>query len=253
MSSRSKPLSRGADAAARDIQRMSDAFRKHYRSFVAHDDQPSVLAMELGWGVRLCRTSEAVVTLHRARHDSEAAPLVRSVMEHALKLRWLAARGDEALEAIEFGHRRYQRLLRESIEKGSWELTDVDDDDLPPSDLDMEQPIERAAFDNVEQLVQKYGGDPSWYATYRFESSTSHASYLSAAAYFDDSKLGTPGYGIAWEPTVPGTHLRVTSVWLLMGLGQFSEFADVPAEFAAILTDIDAQVAKENAEHEAPG
>jgi hypothetical protein len=191
--------------------------------------------------------------LHRARYDSEAAPLVRSVMEHALKLRWLAARGDEALEAIEFGHRRYQRLLRESIEKGSWELTNVDDNDLPPSDRDMEQPVERAAFDSVEQLVQKYGGDPSWYATYRLESSTSHASYLSGAAYFDESKLGDRGYGVTWEPTVSGTHLRVTSVWLLMGLGQFSEIADVPPEFTAILTDIDARVAKENETDDAPG
>src|SRR4051812_33870949 len=145
-----------ADSAARDIKRMSDTFRKHYRYFEPEDDSAPVLAMALGWGVRLCRTSDAVVALHRARFDSESAPLVRSVMEHALKMRWLVARAEHALTAIEFGHRRYQRLLRTSIENGSWELTEEEgEEDLPPSDLEMDQPIERATFENVEQLIQR--------------------------------------------------------------------------------------------------
>ena len=82
----------------REISGLSNAFRSTYRQFEPLEDSSrAALGMALGWGIRICRTAEAVVALHRLRFDSEASPLVRSVMEHALKLRWLVTEQKQRL------------------------------------------------------------------------------------------------------------------------------------------------------------
>jgi hypothetical protein len=75
--------------------------------------------MGLGWGIRSCRTAEAIVTLHRRRLSQESSPLMRSLIEHALKLRWLAKRDEEhsprsslAIESINGSSRNRSRRDR---------------------------------------------------------------------------------------------------------------------------------------------
>ena len=121
--------------------------------------------------------------------------------------------------------------MKESAEKGGWELDTVDRE-LPPSDLDMERPVQFDTFDNVQEIVRRHGANESWYAIYRLESASSHATYTSGARYWDATKIDEPGYGLVWDPQERGAPLRVVAVWLLMGLGQFEEIAVLPQRFA---------------------
>jgi hypothetical protein len=161
-----------------------------------------VLAMGLGWAISVCRTAEAIVVLNRHRFDPEASPLLRRLMEHAVKLRWLVDKKEDSPKAIEYGHRRYQRLLKESAEKGGWEL-DGEGRELPPSDLDLDTPDEWPTFKQVQQLLSRQG-EPDWYAIYRLECSTSHATYLSGAVYHDESQIDSPGYGMRYDTAQNG-------------------------------------------------
>jgi hypothetical protein len=51
------------------------------------------IAVAWGWLVRLKRTAEGVLELEKYGYGNEAAPLARSVIEHAIRLPWAADKG----------------------------------------------------------------------------------------------------------------------------------------------------------------
>ena len=48
------------------------------------------IAVIWGWTARVMRMAESALLLHRAGFDTELAPLVRSMLEHAIALPWVA-------------------------------------------------------------------------------------------------------------------------------------------------------------------
>lgn len=225
-----------AESAAAAILALTSSFRSQYRAFDPHEGLEGVFAMTLGWTIRMSRMAEAIVMLHRHGLDQEAAPLLRSLLEHAVTVRWLVDERDEALATIEYDLRRTQRLLKDSADEAGWAL-DPQGRELPPSDLDLDRPSEWPTFDNFKKLVEQCG-DPSWYAIYRFESARAHPTYVSANAYHNGSVGTSPDFGMKWEPIERGTHLKVVAAWLLMGLGQLSEVAAPSDEFATALDEM---------------
>jgi hypothetical protein len=53
-----------------------------------------------GWTARVARTAEATLSLHREGFDVEAAPLVRSMLEHAIAIFWLVDKRGPAYQAL---------------------------------------------------------------------------------------------------------------------------------------------------------
>jgi hypothetical protein len=189
-------------------------------------DDSNAAVMGIGWAIRLCRTAEAVCLLYDADFGVEAAPLVRSVIEHAFRLQWLVEEQDAALELIEHQHRRAQRLMIEGAASTDWDLDELLEhpDGLPPSDLDLPNPSE-GTVRTFEALMRRLGRS-DWYLAYRLESLHSHPSYLSAAAYVRDlTEEGDPQF------TAPSSHqptpLIVVLTMLVTGLGSLGDLVEL--------------------------
>lgn len=101
------------NAAVQAIALLSETFRSHTQLVVPLEDEKAA-RIGVAWTIRILRSAEATVELHRLALGDTAAPLVRSVMEHAISMLWLVERRAEAVRAIEYGHRQHQRRLRDS-------------------------------------------------------------------------------------------------------------------------------------------
>lgn len=213
------------NAAVEAIALLSESFRSHTELVVPLEDE-NAARTAVGWAIRVLRTSEAIVELHRLGLGDTAAPLVRSVMDHAISMLWLVERRSEAVKAIEYGHRQHQRRLRDSAAAHGWDLSGLDEDvKNAPLDRAMVKPEDWARFDNFEQRMK----DPiirSWYPIYRVESGLSHASYLSGALYVRDDG------GFQWEGIVPPTPLRATAVFTVLAIQALNELLNPSAQLA---------------------
>lgn len=181
-------------------------------------------------GIRVLRTAEAIVELHRLGLGDTASPMVRAVMEHSISMLWLVERRDDAVEAIEYGHRRHQRLVRDSAAHGGWDLSDLEPEMVnAPLDLAMVEPVEWPKLKSFEQRL----ADPivrGWYVAYRIESGLSHPSYLSGAVYVADD-------GFHWEPVVPPTKLRATAVFAVIAVQALNELLDPSPALRAVVDE----------------
>jgi hypothetical protein len=207
------------DDGAAAIKTLVEAFRSHAQ-VTAPEASRSVAQAGVAWTIRVLRTAQAIVELHRAGLADTASPMVRSVMEHAISMLWLVERRGEAVRAIEYGHRQHQRRLRDSALAYGWDLSDLDPAMASaPLDRAMIEPEDLPRLNSFEQRMK----DPivrSWYPAYRIESSLSHASYLSGAVYVDDNRV------FVWEGVVPATPLRATAVFAVMAVQALNEILD---------------------------
>jgi hypothetical protein len=204
------------NAAVEAIALLSETFQSHTKLVAPLEDE-NVARTGVAWTIRVLRTAEAIVELHRLALGDTAAPLVRSVMEHSISMLWLVERRAEAVLAINYGHRQHQRRLRESATAHGWDLSGLDKEIVhAPLDHPMVKPEDWARFEHFEQRMK----DPtirSWYTAYRVESSLSHASYLSGAIYIREDR------GFQWEGIVPPTPLRATAVFTVMAVQALNE------------------------------
>ncbi len=233
------------EQSARWIKRLVRAFERQDGYGIDQSEVRS-LALALGWGIRMCRTAQSVVLMHQNGLGVESAPLVRSLFEHAVTIRWLSEAGVGAVTAVEIGHRRHQRNLRDSLRDGSWDLEVIDlgEEDLP-TDLDMKKPEEWANFLNLEQRFAAVDLK-SWYAIYRIESSQSHPSYLSSSAYWNEERFKNGQEGFGLQPAIPATPLRVTVVFLLVGLQAIVDMVDDPGNLGSTVTSATAWLEEAN-------
>ncbi|MGI8765291.1 MAG: hypothetical protein ACR2KM_02110, partial [Gemmatimonadaceae bacterium] len=63
------------------------------RSFAFDGSHVQISHIAHGWYMRCQRGVEAILALETAGYQVEAAPIRRSVVEHAVGLRWLAGSG----------------------------------------------------------------------------------------------------------------------------------------------------------------
>jgi Family of unknown function (DUF5677) len=214
MSPRARKLV-GDDAVAASVIADLGRVVREAEDFSSGDAEVMIAAAALGWMIRAARTAEGVVLLHRHDLGSEAAPLARSVMEHAMKLYWLVHRRESAVDTLTYDHQRYQALLKKSMDEGGWDLDGIGAD--LPSHEDLVRPEHWTEFRSFESVLTAIDRE-SLYAAYRLESAFSHATYLSGAAYwnYDRFDRGEPGYG--WRPAAAATPLHATATHLAMCL-----------------------------------
>jgi hypothetical protein len=148
---------------------------------VKRDDQRALMIAH-GWYMRLRRTGEAAVRLTLSGYGEEAAPLRRSMIEHAIGLYWLADAKDAAVVVLE-------RVNQIRVEKLAAKLTDawsLNREDLADI-LSAEAPS--TSVDHLAHFANqcaKYGS-PEIHVAWLTETASSHPSLVGASAYVDES------------------------------------------------------------------
>lgn len=135
-----------------------------------------------GWWASINRSCQAVLVLRRSGLEHEAAPIVRSIVQHSLVLQWMAEVGDVALDAVtEYGDNN-TRLLTETLKQAKWALPDGFDPQVPPKPAVANPLVSRVK--NFEELCILYGAR-ELYVTYRLLSAYAHPTATGAMAYVD--------------------------------------------------------------------
>lgn len=151
------------------------------------------LTVVWGWTTRVVRTAEAVLLLHDAKLDVEGAPLVRSMLEHAIAIWWIADKRGVGYQALVRARARSMELLDRAQATG-WQLAD-EAQQLLQAGISIETDDDTKAGDyllNAQPRAVEYGLG-SFHQAWLIETWTSHASLMSAQAYFtyDDAAQTT--------------------------------------------------------------
>lgn len=191
--------------------------------------------MGVAWLIRAVRTAEAAAILYERGFSSEAAPLVRSVIQHTAALAWLVEKKHEAVDAIVYFHRQHQRRLLDSAFKAEWDLEIDEDLESFLAELDEKKPPELVTLANFQEMCRQ-AGLGVWYASFRVESALSHPTYLSGSIYWRENGSGEGG-GFHYDDPFEGASLRVTAVMLLLAAAKVDELSP-DAAFSAKLMGI---------------
>lgn len=167
------------------------------------------VAVVFGWTNRVVRTGEASLILLDAGFEAEAAPLIRSMIEHAIALHWLVDTPAEALQALIRERQHQVAVLREAQASG-WELSE-ETQRLIEEALAVE--TDRGSRSADRLLATRHRaiayGLGFLYQAWLVETWDSHASRASATAYYDAT--ATDQIPLYFEPRHTG-HDRGRSV-----------------------------------------
>jgi hypothetical protein len=133
------------------------------------------------------------MTLHRIGLDVEGAPLVRSMLEHTVAIWWLGDKRGDAYQALVRARARAMELFDMAQESG-WQVAD-EAQSLLQAAISIETDQHTKAGDyllHAQQRAVEYGLG-SFHQAWLVESWTSHATLMSAQAYFthDDTTGAT--------------------------------------------------------------
>jgi hypothetical protein len=142
-------------------------------------------AVMWGWAARVMRMAEATLTLHRDGFDVEVSPLLRSMLEHAIALPWVADKRGAA----------YQTLARERA--NGWARFQAAQADGWPLEGEATALLETAV--SIETDEDTFSEDThlatfhraqtyelgALYQAWLIETWSTHATLMSAEPYFD--------------------------------------------------------------------
>jgi hypothetical protein len=162
-----------------------------------------------GWYMRCHRGSQAILILDEAGYAEEASGIRRSIIEHVVALKWLAAEGDTIVDTVARGHARDAERRKEAVSNAGW--TSVDPTDIAAVIAGIEPDSRNKINDyllHFTQRMTKYG-DVHTLPGYLAECSRVHPGYESAICYID---LATGGplkesRDSLWQVPFATTHL----------------------------------------------
>src|SRR6266498_929364 len=164
--------------AIRRLQKLYDASSISFSSEI----QRTVMLAH-GWYVGSGRTATAIMLLETRGLGHEAAPLRRSLIEHAMGLAWLAQATEDAVNSLLRGYQNVNlKKLKEVFEKVSPGQGAVFNDILDV-EVDASSEDQYLAF---RRLCERFGVDRI-YGEWLRDTALSHATYASAIAYIDSS------------------------------------------------------------------
>src|SRR6266566_7418823 len=138
-----------------------------------------------GWYLRCHRGIQAILLLDPAGFAEEAAPIRRSIIEHALALQWLAAEGNKILDTVARGHAFDAKNRGAAVSAAGWTSVDLAQSEKIIANID---PDNRDAHnDQMLHFAQRLAsyGDKHTRPGYLAEAGRSHPSYESAACYVE--------------------------------------------------------------------
>ncbi|GAA4035819.1 hypothetical protein GCM10023063_20590 [Arthrobacter methylotrophus] len=139
--------------------------------------------MAHGWYMRCHRGVQAVLVLEDAGFQVEAAPIRRSVLEHVVALKWLAAQGSVVAGILRRGAANDAKRRKEAMRAANWTSVDLGLFDAVIQDghgIDSQ-------YDNLlafKHRCERFGTSHDW-TTYLAETAQSHPSWESALPYLD--------------------------------------------------------------------
>lgn len=220
------------DRGAEAIEVVIDGFRGLSKASAPLVDARAAM-VGMTWMIRILRTAEAMIALYKRGLGDTAPPLSRSIIEHSISMMWLSERRDEAVKAVEYGHRKHQRTVFKSATEGGWDLDAFDAEGEAHRMKDqMPVPEDWPRFNWIEQRIPAKQFS-TWYTTYRLESALSHATYLSGATYAS----GPEKVAFYWEPQIPPPPLRGTAVFVLLAAEALAELVETSAIFTTALAE----------------
>jgi hypothetical protein len=160
----------------------------------------AAVALAWGWLIRLLRTGEAAIQLEAAGYGEEASPLVRSILEHAVRLYWVAQEGAGAVEVALRQRSETITRMRES-QSAAWSYTDEEIAALEA--LQMESSKESLTLDTQSSMRNFVGKHPAKlkpvYQAWLLETQRSHPTLSSARPYYTIEDIEA-GYILDHEP-----------------------------------------------------
>ena len=151
-----------------------------------------------GWFMRCQRGVEAVLLLEAQGYQEEAAPIRRSILEHAVSLNWLASSGEEAIGTLLRGAAHEAGKRKNSVLAAGWTSVDpalfdrvIDDGNGWSAEQDF--------LLHFKQRCDAFGSSHDWVA-YLAETARSHPGWESAASYILPREDGTAVAALLTSP-----------------------------------------------------
>lgn len=153
-------------------------------SIEVREDTGRAAVMAHGWYMRVRRSAEAIRVLDDVGYSHEAAPLRRSMIEHALALHWLADATEAAVDALLVSHQERMRRIRESM-TDDWPVDRGLFDPILNSSIPSSPEMTYLAF---KHLCDRYD-QSDLFVAWLLETSHSHPSFSSAVAYTEGESI----------------------------------------------------------------
>lgn len=136
-----------------------------------------------GWYLRCHRGVESILVLDEAGFVEEAAPIRRSILEHTLALRWLAAEGDAIIDTIARSHARNSGKRYDAVSEAGW--TSVDLDQVRRDIDEINTDTRDAGNDSLMHFLHRLNayGEIHELPGYLAETARCHPTYESAICY----------------------------------------------------------------------
>lgn len=151
-----------------------------------------------GWYMRCNRGTEAVLQLERIGHQEEAGPIRRSIVEHVVALKWLAAEGNAMSTVLRRGGSYEANRRKAALLDANWTSVDMAQFDAVVADgqnLDRQQDN----MLNFKPRCEAYG-TPHDLATWLNEVARCHPSWESAVPYIRIENGAVTGVaGPTWQ------------------------------------------------------
>lgn len=203
-----------------------------------------------GWFMRCHRGIQAVLMLEEEGFQVEAAPIRRSVLEHVVALKWLAAQGNLVAGILRRGASNDARKRKEAVKNANWTSLD---DDLFDAIVQDGQDLDRQ-HDNLLAFKARCDrfGSPDDMVLYLAETGHSHPCWQSASPYLDVSSgrpvpLGDPG-----SPVDQAGFCVVHLLEALLCVNKIFESKTLSAELEQILPLVKALLVRQREERGLP-
>lgn len=143
-----------------------------------------------GWYMRTHRSVDAVMLLRNSGYATESWPIRRSIIEHTVALKWLAADGSHVANVVRRAHAFGVHKRREAVVAAGWTSVDLATFDDVIADIDATD--EHRALDHLHHFkarCDKYG-TPHDLSGYLIDTAHSHPTWDTACPYFDRDENG---------------------------------------------------------------
>jgi hypothetical protein len=168
-------------------------------------------AVAYGWIARVVRTGEAAIGATHNGYATEVAPLVRSMIEHAIGLWWLADQRGIAYQALV--RARSNRLLKfQKAQDKGWALDGPELQQLLQDAIDLETDDDTRPYDrflHVAAQATEYDL-VAFYQAWLIETGMSHANIDSARPYFDVDEANLTAT-LRESPREPGSEVEAAA------------------------------------------
>ena len=139
-----------------------------------------------GWYMRTHRGIEAVLLLREEGYAAESWPIRRSVLEHVVALKWLAAEGNVVADVVRRANAVSAERRKRAASQAGWRSASLPIFEDVIADKAATEEFKR--FDELHNFAPRCAryGTANDLASYMIETAHSHPDWDTASAYFDE-------------------------------------------------------------------